>query len=88
MIHGECSGTPAVGGGFSIRAGPNDGVMLAPLNTIEPDIDDKSPRESLTTRDWAETIATRLQRDNFNLPWAIYVRAKTGHETPGNVKRL
>ena len=79
-IHWECTIHPAVRGGFSIRAGPNDGSTSATLNALEPDIEDNSPRESLT--------ATRLQRDNFNFPWAIYMQAKTGHETLGNVKRL
>ena len=80
MIHWECTSPPAVKGGFSVSAGLNDGSTSATLNTIEPDIGDKPPRESPT--------ATRLQRDNFNFSWAIYMQAKTGHETPGNVKRL
>ena len=33
-------------------------------------------------------MAVPLQQDNFELPWAIYMQAKTGHETPGDVKRL
>ena len=63
-----------------MRAGPNEGSTSATLNALEPDTGDNSPRESLT--------ATRLQQDNFDFPWAIYMQAKTGHETPGNVKRL
>ena len=63
-----------------MRAGPNGGSTSATLNALEPDTGDNPPKESLT--------ATRLQRDNFEFPWAIYMQAKTGHETPGNVKRL
>ena len=79
-IHWECTSHPAVRGGFSVKAGLTDGSMLATMNAIELDIEDNSPRESLT--------ATCLQQDSFNFPWAIYMQAKTGHETPGNVKRL
>ena len=79
-MYWECTIHPAVRGGFSIRVSPNDDSTSATLNALEPDIEDNSPRESST--------ATRLQRDNFNFPWAIYMQAKTGHETPGNVKRL
>ena len=63
-----------------MRAGPNGGSTLATLNALEPDPGDNPPKESLT--------ATRLQQDNFEFPWAIYMQAKTGYETPGNVKRL
>ena len=63
-----------------MRAGPNGGSTSATLNALEPDPGDNPPKEAL--------IATCLQRDNFELPWAIYMQAKTGHETPGNVKRL
>ena len=71
---------PAVRGGFLIRASPNDGSTPATLNALEPDIKGDSPKGSLAT--------TRLQRDNFKFPWAIYMQAKPGHKTPGNVKRL
>ena len=79
-IHWEYTSHPAVREGFSIKACSNDGSTSATLNALDPDIEDNPPRESLTT--------TRLQQDNFDLPWAIYMQAKTGHETPGNVKRL
>ena len=79
-IYWERTIHPTVRGGFSVRAGPNDSSMLATLNALELDIGDNSPRKSLTV--------TRLQQDNFNFPWAIYMQAKTGHETPWNVKRL
>ena len=79
-IYWERTIHPTVRGGFSVRAGPNDSSTSATLNALELDIEDNSPRESLT--------ATCLQQDNFNFPWAIYMQAKTGHETPGNVKRL
>ena len=79
-IYWERTIHPTVRGGFLVRAGPNEGSTSATLNALEPDTGDNSPRESLTV--------TRLQRDNFDFPWAIYMQAKTGHETPGNVKRL
>ena len=79
-IYWERTSHPAVGGGFLVRVGPNGGSMSATLTELEPDPVDNPPMESL--------IATRLQRDNFELPWAIYMQARTGHETPGNIKRL
>ena len=79
-IYWECTSHPAVRGGFSVRAGSNNNSTSAILNGIELTIEDNSPRESLT--------ATRQQQDNFIFPWAIYMQAKTGHETPENVKRL
>ena len=63
-----------------MRADPNRGSKLATLNALDPDPEDNPSKES--------QMATHLQRDNFELPWAIYMQAKTGHETPGNVKRL
>ncbi len=63
-----------------MRANPNRGLKSATLNALDPDPGDTPSKESL--------MATHLQRDNFELPWAIYMQAKTGHETPGNVKRL
>ena len=63
-----------------MRADPNGGLKSATLNALDPDPGDDSLKESL--------MAVHLQRDNFELPWAIYMQAKTGHETPGNVKRL
>ena len=63
-----------------MRADPNGGLKSATLNALDPDPGDDSSKESL--------MAVHLQRDNFELPWAIYMQAKTGHETPGNVKRL
>ena len=63
-----------------MRANPNRGLKSATLNALDHDPGDNPPKESL--------MATRLQRDNFELSWAIYMQAKTGHETPGNVKRL
>ena len=66
--------------GFSVRAGPNDSLMSATLNALEPDIEDNSFRESSTD--------TRLQRDSSNCPRAIYMQVKTGYEIPGKFKEL
>ena len=92
MIHRvpneKCWGTPSVGRGFSVRAGPDNGLALAPLKAINSDLDYKSHREPPTTNDLTKTITIRLQQGKFNLPWAIYVQVKLGHGTPGNVKRL
>ena len=63
-----------------MRADPNRGSKLATLNALDPDPGGNPSKESL--------MATHLQQDNFELPWAIYMQAKTGHETPGDVKRL
>ena len=63
-----------------MRADPNGGSKLVTLNALYPYPGDYPSKESL--------MATYLQGDNFELPWAIYMQAKTGHETPGNVKRL
>ena len=63
-----------------MRANPNRGLKSATLNALDPDPETDSLKESLR--------AVHLQRDDFQLPWAIYMQAKTGHETPGNVKRL
>ena len=63
-----------------MRADPNRGSKSATLNALDPDPRDNPSKESL--------MATLLQQDNFELSWAIYMQAKTGHETPGNVKRL
>ena len=63
-----------------MRADPNGGLKSATLNALDPDPGIDSLKESLR--------AVHLRRDDFQLPWAIYMQAKTGHETPGNVKRL
>ena len=63
-----------------MRADPNGGLKSATLNALDPDPGTDSLKESLR--------AVHLRRDDFQLPWAIYMQAKTGHETPGNVKRL
>ena len=63
-----------------MRADPNGGLESATLNTLDPDSETDSVKESLR--------AVYLQKNNFQLPWAIYMQAKTGHETPGDVKRL
>ena len=63
-----------------MRADPNGGLESATLNTLDPDSETDSVKESLR--------AVHLRKNNFQLPWAIYMQAKTGHETPGDVKRL
>ena len=63
-----------------MRADPNGGLKSATLNALDPDPGTDSLKESLR--------AVHLRRDDFQLPWAIYMQAKTGHETPGDVKRL
>ena len=63
-----------------MRADPNGGLKSATLNALDPNPGDDSLKESLMT--------VHLQKDHFELSWAIYMKAKTGHETPGNVKRL
>ena len=47
--------------GFSVRAGPDKGPMLAPLKSINSDPDDKSSRDLPTTTDMTKTIMIRLQ---------------------------
>ena len=59
---------------------PEQRFEVGPLNALDPDPGDNPSKES--------QMATHLQQDNFELPWAIYMQAKIGHETPGNVKRL
>ena len=63
-----------------MKADPNGGLESATLNTLDPDSETDSVKESLR--------AVHLRKNDFQLPWAIYMQAKTGHETPGNVKRL
>ena len=71
-----------------VRAGPDNGSASAPLKSINSDLDDKLSRDPPTTTDMTKTITIRLQQGKFDLPWAIYIRVKLGHETPGNIKRL
>ena len=84
----NCSSTPTVGRGFSVRAGPDNGSASAPLKSINSDLEDKLSREPPTTTDLTKTITIWLQQGKFDLPWAIYIQVKLGHGTPGNVKRL
>ena len=79
-IHWERTIHSTVRRGFLVEAGPNNGLTLATLNALEPDLGDNPSRESSTD--------TRLQRDSANCPRAIYMPVKTGYETPGKFKEL
>ena len=52
---------------------------------MHSDPGDKSTKEPPKDTDLTNTI--QLQKGKFDFPWAIYIHAKLGHKTPGNVKR-
>ena len=63
--------------------------MSAPLKPINSDPDDNSPRDLQTTTDVTKPVTVkRLQKGDLDLPWAVYIHVKQGHETQGNIKRL
>ena len=59
---------------------------MAPSKPIHSDPGDKATKEPPKDTDLTKII--QLQKGEFDFPWAVYIHAKLGHETPGNVKQL